>query len=60
MIKPFLPRLTSDNEMQTPLEPLISAAAIGMQSISHAFYHLHGWLRSLDESEAFTYWTSRY
>ena len=44
MIKPFLPRLTSDNdhEMQTPLEPLISAAAIGMQSISHAFYHLYG------------------
>ena len=40
--------------MQTPLEPLSCVAAIGMQSISHAFYHLHGWLRSLDESEAFT------
>ena len=45
--------------MQTPLEPL-SSAGIGMQSISHTFYHLHGCLRSVDESEAFTYWTSRY
>ena len=35
---PILPRLTSDNEMQSPFAP-VRAAAIGIQSIGHAFYH---------------------
>ena len=35
---PILARLTSDNEMQSPFAPLC-AAAIGILSISHAFYH---------------------
>ena len=35
---PTLPRLTSDNEMQSPFAPLCGAA-IGIISISHAFYH---------------------
>ena len=34
---PILPRLTSDNEMQSPFAPM-RAAAIGIQSISYAFY----------------------
>ena len=34
---PILPRLTSDNEMQSPFAPM-RVAAIGIQSISHAFY----------------------
>ena len=35
---PTLPRLTSDNEMQSPFAP-VRAAGIGIQSIGHAFYH---------------------
>ena len=35
---PILLRLTSDNEMQSPFAP-VRAAAIGIHSISHAFYH---------------------
>ena len=35
---PILPRLTSDNEMQSLFAP-VRAAAIGVQSIGHAFYH---------------------
>ena len=34
---PILPRLTSDNEMQSPFAPM-RVGAIGIQSISHAFY----------------------
>ena len=39
---PILLRLTSDNEMQSPFAP-VRAAAIGIHSISHAFYHW--WIR---------------
>ena len=35
---PTLPRLTSDNEMQSPFA-LLCAAAIRILSISHAFHH---------------------
>ena len=34
----ILPRLTSDNKMQSPSAP-VRAAHIGIQSIGHAFYH---------------------
>ena len=35
---PILPRLTSDDEIQSPFAP-VRAAAISIHSISHAFYH---------------------